>query len=203
MSFYSQRVLPRLVHLSMQQETFEPYRRRVVTQARGRVLEIGVGSGLNLRFYDAATHVIGLDPSTKLLSMAHVAAGGIGKSIELVEGVAEAIPLPDQCVDTVVSTWTLCSIPDVARALGEMRRVLKPEGHLLFVEHGRSSERRVVRWQDLLTPVWKRIGGGCHLNRPIEQLIQQAGFQVAQLETGYMKGLKPMTFMYEGAAHRG
>ena len=203
MSFYSERVLARLVHMSMQQETFEPYRRRVVAQARGKVLEVGVGSGLNLPFYDGATHVIGLDPSTKLLSMAHVAAAGIGKSIELVEGVAEAIPLPDQSVDTIVSTWTLCSIPDVARALGEMRRVLKPGGRLVFVEHGRSSEARVVRWQDRLTPLWKRIGGGCHLNRPIEQLIREAGFQVGQLETGYMKGPKPMTFMYEGAAQRG
>ena len=203
MSFYSERVLPRLVHMSMQQETFEPYRRRVVGQARGKVLEVGVGSGLNLPFYDGATHVIGLDPSTKLLSMAHVAAGGIGKSIELVEGVAEAIPLPDQSVDTIVSTWTLCSIPDVARALGEMRRVLRSEGHLLFVEHGRSPERRVMRWQDRLTPVWKRFAGGCHLNRPIAELIREAGFQVTQLETGYMKGPKPMTFIYEGAAHRG
>jgi ubiquinone/menaquinone biosynthesis C-methylase UbiE len=202
MSFYSERVLPRLVHMSMRQETFEPYRRRVVAQARGLVLEIGVGSGLNLPLYDAATHVIGLDPSTKLLSMAQ-AASGIGRSIELVEGVAEAIPLPDQSVDTVVSSWTLCSIPDVARALGEMRRVLKPGGRLVFVEHGRSPEVRVVRWQDRLTPLWKRIGGGCHLNRPIDQLIRDAGFQVAELETGYMKGPKPMTFMYEGIAHRG
>jgi ubiquinone/menaquinone biosynthesis C-methylase UbiE len=202
MSFYSERVLPRLVHMSMQQETFEPYRRRVVAQARGRVLEIGVGSGLNLPFYDAATHVIGLDPSVKLLSMARAAAGGIDRSIELVEGVAEAIPLPNQSVDTVVSSWTLCSIPDVARALGEMRRVLKPGGRLVFVEHGRSSEVRVVRWQDRLTPLWKQIGGGCHLNRPIDQLIREAGFHMAKLETGYMKGPKPMTFMYDGVAHR-
>jgi ubiquinone/menaquinone biosynthesis C-methylase UbiE len=189
--------------MSMQQETFEPYRRRVVTQASGRVLEIGVGSGLNLPFYQAATHVIGLDPSTKLLSMAHTVADGLSGSVELVEGVAEAIPLPDESVDTVVSTWTLCSIPDVTRALGEMRRVLRPEGRLLFAEHGRSSDSGVVRWQDRLTPLWKRIGGGCHLNRPIEELIRKAGFRVMQVETGYMKGPKAMTFMYQGVAHRG
>ncbi len=200
MSFYNERVLPQIVHLSMRQATFEPYRRRVVARASGRVLEIGVGSGLNLPLYEAATHVIGLDPSTRLLSMARAAAGELGRSIELLEGSAEAIPLPGHSVDTVVSTWTMCSIPDVTRALGEMRRVLAPGGRLLFAEHGRSPERRVVRWQDRLTPVWKRIGGGCHLNRPIEQLIRDAGFRVEQLETGYMKGPKPMAFMYEGVA---
>ena len=121
MSFYKERVLPRLVHMSMRQESFDPYRRRVVTHASGRVLEIGVGSGLNLPLYGAATHVIGLDPSAKLLSMAHTVAAGRGGSVELVEGVAEAIPFPDESVDTVVSTWTLCSIPDVTQALGEMR----------------------------------------------------------------------------------
>jgi SAM-dependent methyltransferase len=126
--------------------------------------------------------------------------GPPGPSIELVEGVAEAIPLPDHSVDTVVSTWTLCTIPDVTRALTEMRRVLKPNGRLLFAEHGRSPEPRVVRWQDRLTPLWKQIGGGCHLNRPIEQLIREGGFRVERLQTGYMKGLKPMTFMYEGVA---
>jgi ubiquinone/menaquinone biosynthesis C-methylase UbiE len=203
MSLYGEHVLPRLVHMSMRQETFEPYRRRVVTQASGRVLEIGVGSGLNLPFYKEATHVIGLDPSTKLLAMAHAVADGLDGSVELVEGIAESIPLPDESVDTVVSTWTLCSIPDVAKALGEMRRVLKPGGRLLFAEHGRSSDRGVVRWQDRLTPLWKRIGGGCHLNRPIEELIRKSGFRVTQLETGYMKGPRPMTFMYQGVAHRG
>ena len=179
--------------------------RAISAPGRGAGAWEGTGGWRRLRPQPAVlrTHVIGLDPSKKLLAMAHVAAGGIGKSIELVEGVAEAIPLPDQSVDTVVSTWTLCSIPDVARALGEMRRVLKPGGRLVFVEHGRSSEARVVRWQDRLTPLWKRIGGGCHLNRPIEQLIREAGFEVGQLETGYMKGPKPMTFMYEGAAQRG
>src|SRR5712692_1152503 len=196
MSFYDQRVLPHLIHWSMRQATFEPYRRRVVSAARGRVLEIGAGSGLNLPLYEAATHGIALEPSAKLLAMART--GGL--SIELVEGVAESIPLPDHSVDTVVSTWTLCSIPDVTRALTEMRRVLTPGGRLLFAEHGRSSEPRVIRWQNRLTPLWKQIGGGCHLNRAIEELIRGAGFHVEHLQTGYMKGPKPMTFMYEGVA---
>jgi ubiquinone/menaquinone biosynthesis C-methylase UbiE len=201
MSFYGERVLPHLVHMSMRQATFDPYRRRVVSAASGRVLEIGVGSGLNLPLYEAATHVIGLEPSAKLLAMARTVRT-FGPSIELLEGVAEAIPLPDHSVDTVVSTWTLCSIPDVTRALTEIRRVLAPGGRLLFAEHGRSPEPRVVSWQNRLTPLWKRIGGGCHLNRPIEELIRGAGFHVERLETGYMKGPKPMTFMYEGIARR-
>lgn len=203
MSFYRERVLPGLVHLSMRQETFVPYRRRAVARASGRVLEIGVGSGLNLPLYEEATHVIGLDPSTKLLAMARRVAGGLGRSFDLVEGVAEDIPLPDQSIDTVVSTWTMCSIPDVGRALSEMRRVLKPDGRLVFVEHGRSPEPGVVRWQDRLTPLWRRAAGGCHLNRPIEQLIRDAGFRVEQLQTGYMEGPRPMTFMYEGLARPG
>ena len=202
MSFYQERVLPHLVHMSMRQATFEPYRQRVVTAASGRVLEIGVGSGLNLPLYQGATHVIGLDPSTTLLAMARARATNRTASFELLEGTAEAIPLPDLSVDTVVSTWTLCSIPDVARALTEIRRVLKTDGRLLFAEHGRSPEPRVVRWQDRLTPLWKRIGGGCHLNRPIDQLVRASGFRVEQLHTGYMAGPKPMTFMYEGIARR-
>lgn len=200
MSFYRERVLPRLVHSSMSQAALTPYRKRVIAQARGRVLEIGVGSGLNLPIYEAASHVVGLEPSSRLLAMARAAAAGLDRSIELVEGVAEAIPLPDQSVDTVVSTWTMCSISDITRALAEMRRVLVPEGRLLFVEHGRSPEPGVVRWQNRLTPIWRRLAGGCHLNRPIDQLIGAAGFRLDQLETGYMDGPRPMTFMYEGTA---
>ncbi len=202
MSFYQERVLPHLVHMSMRQATFEPYRQRVVTAASGRVLEIGVGSGLNLPLYQAATHVIGLDPSTTLLAMARARTVGRPTSFEFIEGTAETIPLPDQSIDTVVSTWTLCSIPDVTRALTEIRRVLKTDGRLLFAEHGRSPEPRVVRWQNRLTPLWRRIGGGCHLNRPIDQLVRASGFGVEQLHTGYMAGPKPMTFMYEGIARR-
>ena len=132
--------------------------------------------------------------------MARAATKGLARSIELLEGSAEAIPLADDSIDTAVTTWTLCTISDGTRALREIRRVLKPTGRLLFAEHGRSSDEDVTRWQDRLTPVWQRIGGGCHLNRPIAQLIESGGFRIEQLETGYMKGPKPMTFMYEGRA---
>jgi ubiquinone/menaquinone biosynthesis C-methylase UbiE len=120
--------------------------------------------------------------------------------VELIEGVAEALPFDAGSIDTVVSTWTLCSIADAGAALQEMRRVLKPSGHLLFVEHGRSPDERVRRWQDRLTPVWKRVAGGCHLNRPIAQLVEDAGFAIDGMATGYMEGPRPMTFMYEGTA---
>lgn len=200
MSFYQERILPHLIQMAMTQEHFEPYRRRAVSAARGRILEIGVGSGLNLPLYASGSHVVGVDPSVKLLSMARDATVDRAQSIELIEGSAESLPLPDHEFDTVVTTWTMCSIPHLPQALAEVRRVLKADGKLVFAEHGRAPEATVVRWQNALTPVWKRVGGGCHLNRPIDQLIAAAGFRVDSLKTGYMKGPKPMTFMYEGEA---
>jgi ubiquinone/menaquinone biosynthesis C-methylase UbiE len=200
MGFYENRILPHLLHLSMRQDTFSTYRRRLVPSAQGRVLEIGVGSGLNLPLYtDAAQHVVGLDTSPRLLSMAQQVRG-TAVPIELIEGSAEALPMEDKSIDTVVTTWTLCTIPDVVAALREARRVLEPSGALLFVEHGRSPDAKVRRWQDRLTPVWKRVGGGCHLNRPIRELLEATGFRIERIDTGYMKGPKPMTFMYEGRA---
>ena len=201
MSFYQSRVLPYLVHMSMRQEGLSPYRRRVAAAAEGCILEIGVGSGINLPYYsERAVQVVGLDPSTKLLSMAREAMRKSELRVELLHGSAETIPLPDNSVDTVVTTWTLCSISDVVRALSEMRRVLKPEGRLLFVEHGLSPDAKVRFWQNRLTPLWKRIGGGCHLNRPIGEMVQGAGFHIERMDTGYMDGPKPMTYMYEGIA---
>ena len=201
MGFYDERVLPYLVHLTMRQETFFAYRQRVVQDAHGRVLEIGVGSGLNLPLYgERVRQVTGLDPSPRLLSMARRVQAGSRVPFELIEASAEAIPLANESIDTVVSTWTLCSIPDALAALREMRRVLRPAGELRFIEHGRAPEATVRLWQDRLTPAWKRLAGGCHLNRPIRELLEDAGFRVERMDTGYMKGPKPMTFMYEGQA---
>jgi ubiquinone/menaquinone biosynthesis C-methylase UbiE len=201
MGFYKEQILPLVINLSMRQQNLAAYRSRVIPAADGRVLEIGIGSGLNLPFYSRNIEgLIGLDPSPKLLSMTRQNARLDLRSVELVEGSADAIPLEDSSIDTVVTTWTLCSIPDARRALGEMHRVLRPTGRLLFVEHGRAPDPNVVWWQDHLTPVWKRIGGGCHLNRAINMLIEGAGFQFGRLETGYMRGPRPLTFMYEGTA---
>jgi len=202
-SFYRERILPYLIHLAMRQPTVIPYRERVIAKADGRTLEIGFGSGLNLPFYTtSATHVIGLEPSPKLLSMAKRATGSGMRSPGLLEASAEAIPLDDESIDTVVTTWTLCTIPNVMRALEEMRRVLKPNGRLLFVEHGLSPDAAVRHWQNRLNPIWKAVAGGCHLNRPIRELIERSGFHIEQMDTGYGKGPKPMTFMYEGLARR-
>lgn len=201
MAFYQEQVVPLLINLTMRQRRLTEYRGRVVPAAEGRVLEIGIGSGLNLPFYSRnVEHVIGLDPSPKLLLMARGNARAASGPVEFIEGSAETIPLEGCSIDTIVTTWTLCSIPDVEHALAEMRRVLKPSGRLLFVEHGRAPEPSVCWWQDHLTPVWKRLGGGCHLNRAIKTLIGGAGFQFERLEMGYMRGPKPMTFMYEGSA---
>jgi len=201
MGFYQDQIVPLLINWSMRQKNLAAYRARIIPAAEGRVLEIGIGSGLNLPFYSRnVARVIGLEPSPRLLAMARQFERTGNGSVEFIEGSAEAIPLQDASVDTVVTTWTLCSIPDALRALRDMRRVLRPGGHLLFVEHGRAPDPNVIWWQDRLTPVWKRLGGGCHLNRAIGTLIEGAGFQFDRLETGYMRGPKPMTFMYEGSA---
>ena len=204
MSFYQEHVVPHLVNLAMRNRELVPYRERVLAGAEGRVLEIGIGAGANLKCYPASVKgIIGLEPSARLISMARHAAAQSPQRIAAVnfmEASAEAIPLEPGTVDTVVMTWTLCSIPAPLQALREMRRVLKPGGQILFVEHGQSPDGGVKKWQDRLTPIWKRIAGGCHLNRPISALLEQAGFHITHLTTGYMKGPKPMTFLYEGIA---
>jgi len=201
MGFYYDRVLPHLVNLTMRNRRLIPYRERVISTAEGCVLEIGIGSGLNLSFYPhRVREILGLEPAPRLLAMSRHAASRLSLSVTFIEGSAEMIPLEDHSVDTVVTTWTLCTIPAVSQALREIRRVLRPSGQLLFVEHGLAPDANVRKWQDWLTPAWKRIGGGCHLNRPIRRIIEDAGFGITQLETGYMKGPKPMTFLYEGRA---
>jgi ubiquinone/menaquinone biosynthesis C-methylase UbiE len=139
-----------------------------------------------------------LEPHPKLLDMAS-RNSHYGRT-RLIEGSAESIPLDSASIDTVVITWTLCSIPDVAKALSEIRRVLSPGGQLLLVEHGLAPDENERKWQHRLTPLWERIAGGCHLDRPIAELVESAGFEMKHLETGYMQGPKPMTFMYEGVA---
>jgi ubiquinone/menaquinone biosynthesis C-methylase UbiE len=201
MSFYDERILPHVIQLGMRQEMLMPIRRRLANAAEGRVLEIGVGAGLNLPLYSSrVTSVVGLDTSRPLLSRARRSAATLPMPVALQEGTAEAIPLADAAVDTVVSTWTLCSIPDAHRALTEARRVLVSGGRLLFGEHGLAPDAGVRRWQHRLTPLWKRIAGGCHLDRDIRALIEGAGFAMERLDVRYLPGPRPMTFMYEGQA---
>jgi ubiquinone/menaquinone biosynthesis C-methylase UbiE len=201
MGFYDSWVLPKLCHLSMRNKRLLPCRQRVVGAAEGQVLEIGIGSGLNFPFYGPnARRVLGLEPSPELIEMARRAARQSAVPAEFIKGSAEQIPLDARSVDSIVMTWVGCSIPAVAPALREMRRVLRPGGRLLFVEHGRSPEPGIERWQDRLTPLWKHIAGGCHLNRKIVDLLPAAGFRIERLEAGYLRGPKIMTFLYEGSA---
>ncbi|WP_372071418.1 class I SAM-dependent methyltransferase [Tistrella mobilis] len=199
MGFYGKHILPRLTHMAMRQEQLTPYRRRTVSGAEGCVLEIGVGSGLNLPLYsDKVIRVIGVDPSAELLRIAADAARGAQPDVELIEGLAETMPLENASVDSVVVTWSLCSVTDPKRVLDEVRRVLKPNGRFHFAEHGLAPEQSVRRWQDRLTPIWRRCAGNCHLDRPVASLIEDCGFRIERLDTGYAKGPKPMAFMYEG-----
>jgi ubiquinone/menaquinone biosynthesis C-methylase UbiE len=201
MGFYAEWILPALIDLSMRNKQLRPYRERTAGAAEGRVLDIGIGSGLNLPFYAGnAREIFGLDPSLPLLTRARNNAPRTQIPVQLLEGSAERIPLADHSMDTIVLTWTGCSIPDIRSALTEMRRVLRPGGRLLFVEHGRAPEPRVARWQDRLNPFWQRFSGGCRLNRKIDDLLSDAGFQIDRLTTGYIPGPKIMTFLYEGAA---
>jgi ubiquinone/menaquinone biosynthesis C-methylase UbiE len=186
MGFYQRHVVPCLTHLAM--------RNRLL-------LEIGLGSGLNLPFYRPPVDVvIGLEPSAELRRMARARAASAAVPVELLGASAEALPLDDRSVDTVVTTWTLCTIPDAPRALAEMRRVLRPGGSLLFVEHGRAPEPGVARWQDRLDPLWERLAGGCHLNRKMDALIAGNGLRIVALKTARIPGPPTHTFFYEGRA---
>ena len=173
-----------------------------IPRAEGEVLEVGVGSGLNLSFYSSEVQrVYGVDPSIKLQGMARKRAAAGSVPVEfLSQSADQPLPLNPASIDTVVVTWTLCSIPNAPEALKQMKRVLKAGGHLIFLEHGRAPDARVAVWQDRLTPVWRRVAGGCHLNRKVDELITAAGFQIVELRMGYLAGPRPMTYTYQGLA---
>jgi len=202
MGFYARRIVPRLIDLAMRNERLRSYRQQAVGAARGCVLEIGVGSGRNLPLYGpGVTSVCALDPSAELLGLARQRIAETSTPVWLVQASGEDLPFLGASLDTVVTTWTLCSIPHPLSALSEMRRVLRPGGKLVFVEHGLSPEPRIARWQRLLTPLWRRVSGGCHLDRDMNALVRAAGFHLGAIETGYMSGPKLMTFMYQGRAN--
>jgi ubiquinone/menaquinone biosynthesis C-methylase UbiE len=201
MGVYTKYVLPRIIDLAMKNKDAAKVRAALIPQARGEVLEIGIGSGLNLPFYSPEVkHIFGVDPSLELQKMASKRVAGPIKVDFIAQSAEEPLPLEEASIDTVVMAWTLCSIPNPLRALVQLRRVLKPEGNLLFVEHGRAPDGKVAAWQDRLTPVWKHATGGCHLNRKVDDLITGAGFQITELTTSYLSGPRPMTYTYQGAA---
>lgn len=201
MNVYDKWILPRLTDLVMRNKEATRYRSQLVPEACGTVLEIGVGSGLNLPYYGTAvSRLYGLDPSEELLQMARKKAGAALFPVEFLANTGEEIPLDDCCFDTIVTTWTLCTIPDPVKALKEMRRVLKPGGSLLFAEHGFAPDASVRSWQERLNPLWRRITGGCNLNRKMDELIRNSDFRIVQLDMAYAKGLRPMSYIYSGRA---
>jgi ubiquinone/menaquinone biosynthesis C-methylase UbiE len=203
MNLYERYVLPRLIHLAMRNKAARAERATFVPLASGTVLEVGVGSGLNLPFYGPKVRALfALDPSRELWKIARRRVARAAFPVEFLPSSAERIPLGEMTVDTVVTTWTLCTILDPTGALAEMRRVLKPDGRLIFVEHGRSPDRRVRAWQDRLTPLWTRIAGGCQLNRTIDDLIAAAGFRITEIERAYSRGPKAFAYLYKGLAQR-
>lgn len=202
MGFYSKYVLPRVIDLAMKNPETRRLRETWIPRAKGEVLEVGIGSGLNLEFYGhQVRRVYGVDPSVELQRMARNRAGRINTEF-LLQSAENPLPLLSDSIDTVVLTWTLCSIPEPQKALQEMKRALRPDGQLIFVEHGRAPDSSVAAWQDRLTPIWKPIGGGCHLNRKIDEIIKQAGFRIAELTTSYTPGPRPMTYTYQGIAQK-
>jgi len=205
MGLYTSYVLPRVVHFTCGLKPNMRQREKVVPRARGRVLEVGIGSGLNLPFYDSTkvSKVWGLDPSPEMTRMAERTARSLPFEVEFVGLPGDEIPLEDQSVDTVVVTYTLCTIPETTPALRQMKRVLRPGGELIFCEHGAAPDASVRRWQDRLNPIWKRLGGGCNLNRPIPALIEAGGFRIKSLETQYLPGWRPGSFNYWGTAVAG
>jgi ubiquinone/menaquinone biosynthesis C-methylase UbiE len=204
MGFYQDRVLPHLVNVTMNTSALNDERRRCLEQATGAVLEIGFGTGLNLPHYPpAVTKVVAVDPSDTSARLARARIAASLFPVEIIGLSAERIPVADASFETIVSTFTLCTIPDVASALLEMRRALSLGGRLYFVEHGRAEELSVERWQNRLNSIQKTVFGGCNLNRDIAALIRQAGFDIERLEHAYLKGAPKFGgFLYRGVATR-
>ena len=203
MSLYDDYFLPHFINCACGMPAIEKQRSKVVPSAYGKVLEIGMGSGLNLKHYDASKveMIWGLEPSPGMRRKAQANLDACDIEVQWLDLPSETIPLDDDSVDTVVLTYTLCTIADTQKALAEMRRVLKPEGQLVFSEHGESPDLAVKKWQSRINPVWKKLAGGCNLNRRIPELISAAGFDILELKQHYVKGPKIATYQYYGHAN--
>ncbi|MBI4349662.1 MAG: class I SAM-dependent methyltransferase [Elusimicrobia bacterium] len=202
MNVYERFVLPYLIDLACGQKDITEQRLKVVPRARGCVLEVGIGTGLNVPHYDRrkVERVVALDPAVQMHRLAARRIKQHGLPVELMGLSAESIPAPDASFDSAVMTYTLCSIPEPNRALRELRRVLKPGAPLLFCEHGRAPDEGVRRWQDRLDPFWGVFAGGCHLNRDVPALLAEAGFATASIESGYLPGPRLLTYHFWGEA---
>jgi ubiquinone/menaquinone biosynthesis C-methylase UbiE len=202
MGIYQKHVLPKVVHYVCGQKPAMKQRQKIIPLAEGRVLEIGIGSGLNIPFYQTLKidHLWGLDPSAEMWSIAQKNALAHHIDAEFIQSDAESIPLDNNSADSVVMTYTMCTIGVVSSALDEIRRVLKPGGKLIYCEHGKAPDKNVERWQNRLNSTWNILGGGCNLNRPIPQLLEQSGFKSPDMKTMYLPGWKPASFNYWGTA---
>jgi ubiquinone/menaquinone biosynthesis C-methylase UbiE len=202
MNLYDQYLLPHLIDFACGLGPVQQQRAKIVPLASGNVLEIGVGTGLNLPFYDKSrvTRLTALDPAAQMNAKAQRRMRAAGLDVEMLVLSAEEIPMPDASFDTVVCTFTLCTIPDPVAALREMRRVLKPDGRLLYCEHGAAPDASVRRWQERVNPLWRPIAGGCNLDREIPHLLESAGFRIETLERMYLPGPRIFTYNYWGVA---
>ncbi|MFT6807115.1 MAG: ubiquinone/menaquinone biosynthesis C-methylase UbiE [Saprospiraceae bacterium] len=202
MGIYNTYVLPKMINFACSQSSTMKQREKIIPLVEGRVLEIGVGTGLNIPFYNASKvdYVMGIDPEVANWKEGKIDVAKLPFEYEFVEAFAEDIPADNHSFDSVVITYTLCSIPEVALAFDEIRRIMKPNGKLYFCEHGKAPDKVVQKWQNSINPMWKRIGGGCHLNRDIPSLILESGFKIQELEEMYIPGWKPLSYNYWGSA---
>ena len=201
MSLYNKYILPNLIISGCNKKPQMKQREKIIPNAKGKVLEVGIGSGLNLSFYDPdkVTELVGIDPSLELWEKRQPVKD-LGFHYEFIKGVAEDMPFGKDSFDTIVLTYTLCSIPDFQSALESLRKVLKPSGKFLFCEHGKAPDKSVLLTQNAINPIWKLIGGGCNINRDIPSIINGNGFKILNLETMYVPGWKPVSFNFWGEA---
>ena len=199
-TFYERYFLPKLLNIAMKAPALNKVRQELVPMAQGKVLEIGIGSGLNLPYYDKSVHVTGVDPSVELQVYAREVARESDIEVDFLTTSGESIPADDNSFDSVVMTWTLCTIPDPLSALAEIKRVLKPGGNVVFAEHGAAPDAHIAKWQSRVNSTWKALAGGCNLNRPIEALYENNGYTFSDMRQGYLPGPKIATYTYSGIA---
>ena len=205
MGLYNKYILPKFINCACGSKPINYQRDKLVPYAKGVVLDIGIGSGLNIPFYNKSNinHLYGLDPSPELLEIAKKVAKTNKLEIEFLECGAESIPLPNNSIDTIVITYTMCTIPDISLSSAEMLRVLKPNGRLLFCEHGLAPDERVAKWQKIINPVWNKIAGGCNLNRDIPKLIKSSGLKISEIEEMYLPSTPKFAgYNYWGVAEK-